>query len=275
MRRMSLITVLAMAWLATPLFAQSSVARSRGSLDLNRRSGRVSSSPKMHPIRALLLKRVDRVSWEETQFSDVLDWLKTQSTEHGKVNVVVRWAALGVESITPDSEVTLEMEGATVKDILDEVLDGLSDLDPLTYVGKNNILKISTKSDFDRKLFVRTYDIADILFTVRNYRGSPQIDLQNQQQSGGGGGGSQGQARVQSVFGGQGGGGNDDDDDDEDEDDDERAEEIMEWIQTIVEPESWVEAGGLGAMRVMNKQLTVYNTLTVHEILGGPFHLDE
>ena len=104
---------------------------------------------------------------------------------------------------------------------------------------------------------------------IHNFRGSPQIDLQNQQQSGGGGGGSQGQARVQSVFGGQGGGGNDDDGD---EDDGKQAEEIMEWIKTVVVPYSWTENGGFGNMVILHPgNLIVYNTPEVHMILAGYF----
>ena len=275
MKRLTVMVSLAVVWLVSPSSAQRTDGLDRLSSGSARRAGRVRSAPRMHPIRALLLKRVDGVSWDEAPLSDVFDWLGAQSTEHGKVNIVVRWRALEGESIDRDAVVTLQMDDTTVKDVLDEVLDQLSDDEPLTYLGQGNMLRISTKTDFDRKLYVRTYDISDILIRVRNFRGSPQIDLQQQQQSsGGGGGGAGGQAQVQSIFSGQGGGGGDDDDD-EDEDDGERADEVMEWIRAVVEPESWQENAGLGTMKVINNQLTVRNTLTVHELLGGPFHLDE
>ena len=65
------------------------------------------------------------------------------------------------------------------------------------------------------------------------------------------------------------------DDREEDEDDDERNDEIKDWIRAIVEPDSWDAAGGPGTVEIFNKQLIVRNTLTVHEILGGPMHLNE
>jgi hypothetical protein len=226
------------------------------------------------PIRAMLQKRVDSVEWDEAPFSDVIDWLRAQGTEFGTVNIVPRWKALDIESIDRDSVITLEMRNTTVKDVLDEVLDQLSDIDPLTYLGDGNKLKISTKSDFDKVLYTRVYDIQDIHFELRDFSGSPQINL-NQQQQQGGGGGQGGQTRVESIFGNSGGGGGNNDNEDEDDDDDERNDEITDWIRATVEPDSWDENGGLGTVEVFNRQLIVRNTLTVHEILGGPFNFNE
>ncbi len=272
MKRMSQMLVPAMAMSALPAMGQSG---DRGLLsDMSTRSGRMTSKRTLTPVRELLQKKVDRVEWFEQPFSDVIDWLRAQSSEGESVNVIAKWKALNVESVDFDSPVTLNMSDTSVKEVLDEVLDQLTDIDPLTYVGMGNRLKISTKSDFDQKLYTRVYDIADVLLKVRNFTGSPQIDLQQQQQGGGGGGGSGGQVQVQSIFGGSGGGGEDEQEDDDDEEE-ERAEEIIAFIEAVVEPDIWVTNGGLSSMRIFNKLLIVRSTLTVHEMLGGPFHFDE
>ena len=104
-----------------------------------------------HEVRALLLRKVEQVSWDETPLGEVLDWLRAQSTQHGKVNVVLRSRALAAEGIDRDSPVTLELEDVTVAEVLREVLSQLSGSDPLSYVSKGNVLRISTKSDFRRK----------------------------------------------------------------------------------------------------------------------------
>ncbi len=255
--------------------AQARRPEARTAKELIRKdSGRLRIGGTASPIRALLLKRVENVTFEETTLAEVLDWLRNQSTETGKVNVLAQWRALAIESIDDESPVTLQMEDTTVAEVLDEVLEQLSDLDPLTYIGIKNKLKISTKSDFDRKLYTRVYNIDDIFFEIRNFRGSPQIDLNQKQQNSGGGGGSGGQAQVQSIFGNTGGGGNDDDQDNEEEDE-ARGTEIMDWIRATVDPNSWEENGGFGTMDVFNKMLVVRNTLEVHEMLGGPFHIDK
>ncbi len=272
MRRFSLLAMIVV--LST---TQLVVAQNRGREAVGRKSivsnTRSVRTAKMNPVRQLLLRRIDRVEWEEAPLSDVVEWLKAQSAEGQHVNVVPKWRALEIESIDQDSVVTLQLNDTTVAQVLDEVLDQLSDLDPLRYRAIDNKLKISTLSDFDRQLFTRIYDIQDIMFEVRNFRGAPEIDL-NQQQQGGGGGGSGGQQNVQSIFGSGGGGGGNDDNDDDDEDD-ERETEIMEWIRATVNPDSWLENGGLGTMDVFNRNLVIRNSLSVHELLGGPFRFDE
>ncbi len=278
MKRTILVAALAGLFVAPAAFAQR-----LGDDFLTRRGidraadGRLQPRVRLSPIRALLLKRVEKVSWEEAPFREVLDWVKAQSTEHGKVNVTAKWRALLIESVEQDTPVTIDLEDVNVAEVLAEVLDQLSDLDPITYIGINNRLKISTKSDFDSKLFTKIYNVDDIFFKVRNFRGSPQIDLnQRQQNAGGGGGGGQGgQAQVQSIFGNTGGGGGNDDDDDDEGEDDERADEIIEWIQKTIEPDSWEQNAGLGTAAVFNKMLTVRNTLEVHELLGGSFRFDD
>lgn len=271
MKSMKVPALLMSAMLTLPVFGQTRESNDdwgSGITGIDRYDARDG----MNPIRALLLKPVESVVWDGDALGDVIEWLKTES--EGKVNIVVQWKALGVESIDEDTEVRLEMHDTTVAEVLSEVLEGISDIDPLTYLGSGTKLKISTKSDFDKKLFTRSYDISDVMVKIRNNRGSPQIDLQQQQQSSGGGGGQNGQTQVQSIFSGQGGGGGDEDEEDEGEDE-ERATEIMDFIRITVEPDSWQENNGLGTMNVFNRQLVVRNTLTVHEILGGPFHFDE
>ncbi len=274
MKRVVILTCLCGLVCVQPSFGQRRGGTFTARELTQRDGGRLRLQVRLSPIRALLLHRVEKVSWDEALFRDVVDWVKAQGTESGRVNVVVKWPALAVESIDQESPVTLEMKDTTVAEVLDEVLDQLTDIDPITYIGINNKLRISTKSDFDRKLYTRIYNVDDIFFEIQSFRGSPQIDLNQRQQGGGGGGGSGGQANVQSIFGQSGGGGGNDDDDDEDEDD-EREEEILEWIRTTVDPDSWQENGGLGTLAVFNKMLTVRNTLDVHELLGGPFHISD
>ncbi len=272
MKRMMLVA--ALFGLCIPGFASAQLKSAKNPTRTS--TGRLQIGGKKSPIRALLLKHVDSVNFDETTFREVLDWVRDQSTEHGKVNVIAQWRALAVESIDEESPVTLQMEDTTVAEVLDEALDQLSDLDPLTYVGIRNNLKVSTASDFDRKLYTRVYNVDDIFFEIKNFFGSPQIDLNQQQQGGGGGGGGQGgQAQVQSIFGNSGGGGGNDDNNENDEEDEERGEEIMEWIRATVEPNTWEENGGFGTMDVFNKNLVIRNTLKVHETIGGPFHIDK
>lgn len=223
---------------------------------------------------ALLTKRVEGVNWEDTPFEEVIDWLKAEGG--GRVNIVPRWSQLSVESVDRDSLVTLELGSTTISEVLAEALDQLDEGGgAITYHAEGNTLRISTKADFDRKLFVRVYDVTDLLFQIPDFaEEAPQIDLQNT--SSGGGGGGAGQA-AQSVFqggGGAGGGSNFGGQQAEQERAD-RLAMLPTLITTIIAPQSWTvnNPAALGAIipHDETQSLVVLATMEVHEQIGGRF----
>ncbi len=147
----------------------------------------------------------------------------------------------------------------------------------MTYQGHGNILKISTKSDFGRKLEVRTYQILDLLFQSPDMGQSfPAVDLDQASRSGGGGGGGGGQ----SIFGGGGSSGSEDLEEEESEVE-ERILELITVIASTIEPASWgpitginvvLPGTGVGSITQFNdRQLVIRNTVAVHEQLAGFF----
>ncbi|MEE9293344.1 MAG: hypothetical protein V3W34_00050 [Phycisphaerae bacterium] len=227
---------------------------------------------------ALLRKHVDRVFWDETQFGEVLEWLRKQSTPHGKVNVVARWRALAVEGVDFQTLVSLELEDVSVADVLDEVLDQISGTNPLVYVSRKNVLKISTRPAVRRKLYTRVYDVAEILALARAARVPAGIGISQQSRVGrataniGGIGGTSDTVEVGTTILGDV---EDDRDDDDPAGDDEIVEDFINWIQTTVEPETWQANGGAGTLSVFNGMLAVRNSADVHALLVGSFHLNE
>ncbi len=224
--------------------------------------------------RSLLRKHVDSVDWEDVTFEEIIDWLRDQGDD--QVNILPRMNALSVESVDNDSLVTLKLRNSRVATILNEALDQLSETGEVTYQGHGNILKISTKTDFGRKLEVRTYEILDLLFKAPDMGQSfPSIDLQRASRSGGGGGG-------QSIFGGGGSSGSEELDEDESEVE-ERIIDLMTVISQNIEPASWgpiaglnvaIPGTGVGSMtQFNNRQLVIRNTVTVHELIAGHFSL--
>lgn len=223
---------------------------------------------------ALLKKRVEEVDWVETPLEEVVSWLRDESED--QVNVVARWSALGVESVDADSLVTLKLRRLTVAEVLNEVLDELSEDGALTYHAIGNTLKISTRADFDRKLYVRVYDVTDLLMRVEDFgQSAPQIDLQNQQRSGGGGGGGGG---GQSVF--QGGSSQEQKLGGQQADQEllERLTDLSTMITSTIAPQSWQTSGNAGApgqITPYNRSLIVLNTIEVHENITGLFSFED
>jgi len=235
----------------------------------------VSSSP----AAELLFKRIESIDWTDRTFEDVLNWLREEGD--GRVNVVARENHLGVEGIALDSLVTLQLNSTTVADVLNETLEQLSETGEARYRAIGNKLTISTRADFERKMYTKVYDVTDIMFRVPNFgQGAPQIDLQNTNRSGGGGAGGGG---GQSVFSGGSQG-------QEQEESGEQAEQELEQrltvlrgiIEQTIAPETWDltgspgqqqggGGGGRGRIRVFNRSLIVTNTIEVHEQIAGLF----
>lgn len=223
----------------------------------------------------LLRQRVASVDWKEATFEEVLDWFRDQG--EGRVNIVPKWAPLGIESVTRDNTISLQLNNTTVADVLNEVLDQLSEDGQIQYRGIGNKLTISTKQDFGRNMYVRVYDVTDMLFQVENFgEDAPLIDLQNAGRSGGGGGGS-----GQSVFQGSSSGSSRGESTDQlEQENEERLTKLRQLIEQTIAPESWdltgsegttTSGGGRGRIRVMNNSLIVLNTIEVHEMIAGAF----
>jgi hypothetical protein len=222
------------------------------------------------PAAHLLQRRVDSIDWVERTFEEVVDWIGDQSD--GRVNVIVRWGPLNVEGVGRETLVTLRMTNSTVAHVLNETLDQLSESGELAFRAFGNTLWLSSRSDFGRKLYLRIYDVADILFHVPDFgREAPVIDLQQAGRSGGGGGGGGG-GGSQNVFGGSSSGqGQEQGGEQAEKKLDDRLKELRDLIERVVEPSSWTANGGRGQIDVFNRTLIVYNTIEVHEMIAGQF----
>ena len=226
---------------------------------------------------ALLNTFVESVDWVETPFEEVIDWLR--DTGEGQVNVIPRWTALSVEDVDQDSFVTLKLRNVTVGEVLIEVFEQLVEDNELALRATRNILKISAKTDFGRKLELRIYNVTDIMFRVpNNGEESPNIDLTQSISSGGGGGGGGGQT----VFGGGGGGGgaaggSSRGGDQAEQQLETRLQIFATMLQQAVAPATCAVngQGGLGTVNTHNLGLIVYNTVEVHEQIAGHFALGE
>jgi hypothetical protein len=230
----------------------------------------------------LLLKPISVVDWDEKPFEEVLEWLRDEGDN--RVNILPKWGALSIEGVDAEKAITLRMTNTTVARIMSEVLDQLSEEGRLRYYAMENDIRITTQADSERKLFVRTYNVADILFQVPNFgEEAPQIDLSGQ--GGGGGGGQGGQSGQGSIFQNAGGQGQQQQGEQNEQELETQANRLRDVIILTVMPETWEDTpsqtggglpggvGGLGKgrIRVYNRHLVVYNSIEVHEQIGGWF----
>lgn len=233
-----------------------------------RRGGASKLAATKDVARAMLLKRVEAVDWLEVTFEEVLDWLIAQGED--RVNVIPRWRALNEGGVERDTLVTLKIRNVNVAEVLNEILDQLSDEGNVRYLATGNTLRISTRGDFERKYMeTRVYRVTDILFRIPDMgRSAPTVDLDAASRQGGTSGGGGG---GQSIFAGSSGQSSEDLEEEEQEIE-ERLEELITIIQTHIAPESWEEGGGPGRINMFNfRMLVVTATPEVHEEIGGYF----
>jgi len=216
----------------------------------------------------LLNRRLPEVMFEELPLEQVMEFI----ADFTDMNVVVRWEILEDAGIERDKAITVKVRNLRLSQVLWLIMNeaGGTDL-RLAYRASGNMLVLSTEEDLGREMLVKVYDVSDLLVRPPRFTNALQLDatqaLQQAAQGGqggqgGGGGGGQG------LFGGQGSG-------QQSQRDDERdgagagMQELRQLIVDTVEPDSWVDNGGLGTIQPFGNVLVVRNSILVHQRLSG------
>jgi hypothetical protein len=164
--------------------------------------------------------------------------------------------------LDPDREVSLSVENTLAIDALERLLEEASDdeFDEATWqLSRDGYLEVSTRSRLNRRAYVRTYYVDDLLFVIPDNADAPELD-------------------IDSVLGGQGGGGGQspftDDDDENDEEFlegyEETLEQLTDLIREAIEPEQWRANGGEGgSIRIFRRTMVVRAPDYMHRQLDG------
>jgi hypothetical protein len=225
-------------------------------------------------------KPVSRIELDEEPFEEVMAWFR----EQGLANVVIRWQVLdSAGTVSRDTPITLALENMTLGELLDMVLEqasfgaGLAS-DELTYHIVSGILQISTRADFDRMNYTRTYYVEDLLQPIMvntllpflqigeqfayvaeldpvvasgAAAQRPIIDVIDSGSLFGPGEPERGHPDFESM----------------------REEELEKLINLLkqVRPETWRENGGKGTVQPFGERLVITQNIEMHEIIGGLF----
>ncbi len=167
--------------------------------------------------------------------------------------------------LDPDETVTLKVKNATALQLLEMVLEKVSDgsdFDGATWqFTKYGGFEFGPKERLNAHRRVEMYDINDLLMDVPDYDNAPQFDLNTVFQAGGrtGGGGGGGQSPFQ-----------DRGTDVQRRDREEKVQDITDLIMSTVEPEQWVDNGGEAAtMREIRGALFVNAPDYIHRQING------
>ncbi len=215
------------------------------------------------PRRDSLLKLMRPISLDQadTRLEDILAFIK----DFSGAPLEPLWADdRNPEGLDRDKLVTVRVNNVTVLALLERVLaqaaDG--DLDENTWqLNEFGDVQLGPKNRLNRFKRVEIYDINDLLIELPTYDEVPLIDLQSVLQSSGGRGGGGGQSPFR-------------DDQEQDEQDrqlrEDKAQEIIDLIVQIVEPEQWQDGGGTGgSIRYWQGTMIVNAPDYMHRQLNG------
>lgn len=209
------------------------------------------------------------VDFEEASFDTVIDWLADQT----KLNIVVRWQTLEGLGLDRDKPISVKLANVRVSQALWNIMNDAGGPDvKLAYRAQGNLLVLSTQEDLGSEMFVRVYDIADLLARVPRFTNAPQLDISQASQGGGGAGGGGGGGG--NIFGNSSGGNSDDEDEEGNNAEGEENADVtrlIELIRTTIEPDSWAEVSGegKGTIQAFRNQLVVRNNIKVHQLLDS------
>jgi len=218
-----------------------------------------SARPRVDSTLKLMNQRLPEVRFEETPFDQVTEWLG----EITHMNIVVRWQILEDALIKRDKPITMQAKNWRLSQILWLLLNEAAGSETrLAYRASGNLLVISTADDLGKELVTKVYDVSDLLLQPPS-SGRPDFTQNSQglgQSSGSGGG--------QSVFGNSNQT-NQNTPDQNQNGNDVQIQKLIEIIQQTVEPDTWVQNGGIGHIQTFGNLLIVRNTILVHQQIGG------
>ncbi len=209
---------------------------------------------------ARLMQRVT-VDLQEQRLEDVVQFIETVTQTDLEPLWLDDRSGIGLD---PDALITVSVKEVTALTLLERVLekaDAATGFDGSTWqFTKTGAFEFGPKERLNKRTHLVIYDITDMLTEVPNYDNAPDFDLntifQQGGQTGGGGGGA-------SPFGG----GQQDVDRETME---EKAQEVIDLIVTVVEPEQWLDNGGEAAsVRYFRGSLIVRAPDYVHRQLVG------
>ncbi len=211
---------------------------------------------------SLLLGALDRTmpaDFNRVPFGEVMERL----VDANDINIQVNWQDLQLAGVDRNAPIDLQLpREIALKKVLSEVLEqaGAGKVD-LGFEVSEGVVTVATRERLDRDVFMRVYDISDLLMEVPNFTNAPMVDLRDAT------------AKPAPVNADAKPWAMGDDDDDEYESDPERqsrVRKVIRLIQDSIQPDGWRQNGGSGgSIREINGQLVVTQNAAAQRQIRG------
>ncbi len=223
-----LVSLVAAAGLACPAMGQTE-------------SSGGASAPRLttgNPSRDTLVRltRAITVDFQDKRLEDVVAFIQTSSA----AEIEPLWTDdKNTDGLDKEKLISVKVSNATFLTLIEKVMEkakGDTGGDNTWQMSDQGALQIGPKERLNKFRRVEIYDINDLLMEIPDYTDVPRIDLQQALQSNQGGGGGQSPFREAGQ----------DDRNAKLKDRQTKAEELVQLITSIVEPEQWIDNGGSG-----------------------------
>jgi hypothetical protein len=201
--------------------------------------------------RQTLNSTLPEVKFDNISLSDAIDFLHDITN----VNIHVDWKALELAGIGKDTTINFRLRSVSMRKVLTTLLSEAGSGNLLTFFVDQNVIEITTREIADKQLITRVYPVDDLIMDIPDFDNPPQFQLQASQTGGGGGG--------QNLFNSNQGNNTNTNTRAT------RAQQLIDTIQSIIQPEIWNTNGGPAAIRFYNGSLVITAPRSVHEALGG------
>jgi len=209
-------------------------------------------SPEDRRVLAELRSKRIPANFADAKFEDVIQFI-AQVTN---LNVDVDWDSLADIGVDREDLVSLNLQPLPAEVVLERVLDKVSpdEFSRASWAANDGVLVIASESALRKNTFVVIYDIRDLLFRIQDFDEAPDLGL-GEIVEGGGGGGTQSDFEVE---------------EDEGPTEEELLDQIIEIVQTNIDPDGWADAGGdTGRINELNGNLIITNTARNHRQIAG------
>ncbi len=199
--------------------------------------------------------------FEDESFGEVLEGFFLSRHE---LEIKVDWDALAASSghVTRDSKVNVELGHATVEDVLEDVLDHLSEQaqaeeDILAFYVFEGKVKVSTRGTFGKLIVTRIYNISFIGRGTPHYIDAPELGVNryipfdlvesppNPNLPPQAGTSRNPRRNFQEL-----------------------RDQLIGMLKDF-QPHTWMENGGRGTISIMGNELMIRQTCEMHELIGG------
>ena len=122
---------------------------------------------------------VGRVDFQQTHLESAIQYFR----DVADVNIFVNWRVMETVDVFRDTPIDLQLRGVTIRRALELTLDGAGGEVRLAFIIDRGVIHVATREYLAQRIYVKVYDISDMLVQIPNFTNAPVFSLSQATQS--------------------------------------------------------------------------------------------